>query len=135
VFDGWNTQADGLGTDYPVGAALTMPGAAFTLYAKWAPPSSDANLSSLVLSGPVLSGSFDPAIVSYAANADSSAPNVALTATTSHAGATIQWKVNAGAFTALTSGVASGAVVLDDPAGINTVKIEVTTQTNSKCRQ
>jgi len=34
-FVGWNTQADGEGTDYLPGATLTMPAANVTLYAQW----------------------------------------------------------------------------------------------------
>ena len=36
TFSGWNTQADGLGTDYAPGATFTINGAT-TLYAKWMP--------------------------------------------------------------------------------------------------
>jgi len=36
TFGGWNTQADGLGTDYAPGAAITISGSV-TLYAKWTP--------------------------------------------------------------------------------------------------
>jgi len=34
---GWNTQADGLGTNYAEGATFEMPASAVTLYAKWNP--------------------------------------------------------------------------------------------------
>jgi uncharacterized repeat protein (TIGR02543 family) len=37
VFDGWNTQADGLGTSYAVGSQFPMPGGNTTIYAKWTP--------------------------------------------------------------------------------------------------
>ena len=36
TFAGWNTQADGLGTDYAADAVLTIGTADVTLYAKWA---------------------------------------------------------------------------------------------------
>jgi uncharacterized repeat protein (TIGR02543 family) len=36
-FEGWNTQADGNGTDYPAGSNLTMGSADFHLYAVWEP--------------------------------------------------------------------------------------------------
>lgn len=48
VFSGWNTGADGNGTDYPVGATFVMPATALTLYAKWIaeePPSSEYSFS------------------------------------------------------------------------------------------
>ncbi len=35
TFSTWNTQADGLGTDYAAGAPYSMPASATTLYAKW----------------------------------------------------------------------------------------------------
>ncbi|MEL3960187.1 InlB B-repeat-containing protein [Lysinibacillus endophyticus] len=35
VFEGWNTQADGSGTDYAPNANLTMASSNITLYAKW----------------------------------------------------------------------------------------------------
>jgi len=34
-FAGWNTRADGSGTDYAVNASFKMPGESLTLYAKW----------------------------------------------------------------------------------------------------
>ncbi len=35
TFQGWNTNADGSGTDYAAGATLTMPAHDMTLYAQW----------------------------------------------------------------------------------------------------
>jgi uncharacterized repeat protein (TIGR02543 family) len=35
TFDGWNTQSDGLGTDYAGGATFPMPAYNVTLYAQW----------------------------------------------------------------------------------------------------
>lgn len=35
TFDGWNTKADGTGTDYTGGAKLTMGSSDLTLYAQW----------------------------------------------------------------------------------------------------
>jgi uncharacterized repeat protein (TIGR02543 family) len=35
TFAGWDTAADGSGTDYAAGASFTMPGANTTLYARW----------------------------------------------------------------------------------------------------
>jgi len=39
IFDGWNTQADGLGTDYVASDTFPMPAANVTLYAQWIPDS------------------------------------------------------------------------------------------------
>lgn len=52
TFDGWNTQANGSGTDYAVGATYTMGAANATLYAKWllaptAPTVTDSAASAL----------------------------------------------------------------------------------------
>jgi uncharacterized repeat protein (TIGR02543 family) len=35
IFGGWNTAADGSGTNYSVGSSLTFPAVSTTLYAKW----------------------------------------------------------------------------------------------------
>ena len=35
IFGGWNTQADGKGTNYNAGDSFTMPSGNITLYAKW----------------------------------------------------------------------------------------------------
>lgn len=35
TFNGWNTQADGLGTPYAAGASFTIPASNTTLYAQW----------------------------------------------------------------------------------------------------
>jgi uncharacterized repeat protein (TIGR02543 family) len=37
TFDGWNTQADGLGTSYPTSGSFTIAERSVTLYAKWKP--------------------------------------------------------------------------------------------------
>jgi uncharacterized repeat protein (TIGR02543 family) len=37
TFDGWNTQADGLGTSYPTSGTFTIAERSVTLYAKWKP--------------------------------------------------------------------------------------------------
>jgi uncharacterized repeat protein (TIGR02543 family) len=36
TFDGWNTAADGSGTDYAPAATFQMPASNTTLYAQWA---------------------------------------------------------------------------------------------------
>ena len=37
TFDGWNTQADGMGDDYSSGDSITIAGEEVTLYAQWTP--------------------------------------------------------------------------------------------------
>ncbi len=46
TFAGWNTQADGSGTDYAAGAAFTMGTADVTLYAKWLPANTSSDSGS-----------------------------------------------------------------------------------------
>ncbi|MCL2013590.1 MAG: InlB B-repeat-containing protein [Oscillospiraceae bacterium] len=41
VFNGWNTEADGTGTAYAVGAEIKMPDANLTLYAQWLDENAD----------------------------------------------------------------------------------------------
>jgi len=92
-------------------------------------PSNNANLMAvggLVISGITLAPAFDPAIMSYTASADSSVPSVTVTATRADSGASIQVKVNSGSFTAITSGTPTGALILDNPAGMNTISVLVT---------
>ncbi len=127
-FAGWNTQADGLGTDYPAGAALMMPGAAFTLYAKWGAPSTDATLSALAVTPVPLAPTFLPAIHNYNGSAASSVPTITVTPTANNAGATIEFSFNGSAFNAIASAATTGTLTLDAPLGTNTVQVKVTAQ-------
>jgi uncharacterized repeat protein (TIGR02543 family) len=43
VFDGWNTAADGSGTDYAAGSSFAMGSAGLVLYAKWRAPVASFN--------------------------------------------------------------------------------------------
>ena len=54
TFAGWNTQADGSGTDRAEGSTFTMGAADVTLYAKWT--SSVATLSDLTVNGTTITG-------------------------------------------------------------------------------
>ncbi|MDG0795160.1 S-layer homology domain-containing protein [Cohnella ginsengisoli] len=58
TFAGWNTQADGSGTDYAAGASFTMGTADVTLYAKWltANTSSDSDTGSTGPTGSAAAG-------------------------------------------------------------------------------
>ena len=66
TFSGWNTAADGTGTNYNPAATFTMPAANMTLYARW--KSSNADLSDLVLSAGAIVPAFTPANTSYTLN-------------------------------------------------------------------
>ncbi|WP_350356257.1 InlB B-repeat-containing protein [Cohnella hashimotonis] len=58
TFAGWNTQADGRGTNYAAGASFTMGTVDVTLYAKWLPAStsSDSDTGSTGPTGSTASG-------------------------------------------------------------------------------
>lgn len=47
VFEGWNTEPDGSGSDYPAGSKLTFGTQDVTLYAKWKPLPSPTELRAL----------------------------------------------------------------------------------------
>jgi uncharacterized repeat protein (TIGR02543 family) len=48
-FNGWNTQADGLGTSYANGATFTMPAGGLQLYAQWVPVPLDDVISGMTI--------------------------------------------------------------------------------------
>lgn len=79
TFAGWNTQADGNGTNYAAGAIFTMGTANVTLYAKWI--SSNADLSNLTLSNSTLNPTFASTTTSYTVNVKNSISSIAVTAT------------------------------------------------------
>ena len=90
------------------------------------PLSTNALLTSLVLTPGTLNPAFSSGTTSYAAtNANASNP-VTVTATVSHPAATLQFKLNGGAFGPLTSGVASGSQTLGLNPAVNTLTVRVT---------
>jgi len=84
-----------------------------------APPSTNANLSGLVLPGVTLNPSFDTDTTSYTANVAHTVNSITVTPTAADAGATIT--VNEAA---VTSGQASSPIALSE--GNNTITVEVT---------
>ena len=90
------------------------------------PLSTNALLTSLVLTPGTLNPAFASGTTSYAAtNANASNP-VTVTATVSNSSATLQLSLNGGAFGPLTSGVASGAQALSLSPALNTLVVRVT---------
>ncbi|MFD0715815.1 S-layer homology domain-containing protein [Paenibacillus sp. GCM10027626] len=130
TFAGWNTQADGKGTDYAPGVVFSMGKEDVVLYAKW--KSGNANLSSLTLSGVTLNPAFAPETTAYTANVANSVGSTTVTlAAADAANAAVTASVyNNGAVTSgphsLTDGAASPSLPLS--VGGNTIQLIVTAQ-------
>ncbi|MBN2852309.1 MAG: S-layer homology domain-containing protein, partial [Clostridia bacterium] len=77
-FTGWNTQADGHGTDFAVAGTFTMGDLNVLLYAKWI---ANADLSSVNLSNGVLSPDFDKDVISYSASVAYSTTSITISPT------------------------------------------------------
>ncbi|WP_143192050.1 InlB B-repeat-containing protein [Paenibacillus helianthi] len=94
TFAGWNTAANGSGTDYGANATFSMGTANATLYAKWT--SSNAQLSSLSVDQGTLTPAFTAATLKYNVNdvANSvSSSNLSFTTADSHATFTVSGAV------------------------------------------
>ena len=123
TFSNWYTAPSGGGTQFLSSTPVT---ANLTVYANWMPLSNDADLSALVVNSLPLSPTFVSATLSYTASATSSFPTVSVTPTAVQPGASIRVRINTGAYSAVTSGMPSGTLVLDSPTGVNTIEVEVT---------
>ncbi|WP_164821319.1 X2-like carbohydrate binding domain-containing protein [Paenibacillus koleovorans] len=131
TFTGWNTQADGNGTNYAAEAIFTMGTANVTLYAKW--KSNNAELSGLTLPGSTLNPIFAATTTSYTVNVTKSVSSITVTATVRDAVyATVTARVynNVGTITSgpipLTSGAVSPSLPLN--VGINLINLVVTAE-------
>lgn len=91
-------------------------------------PSTDSTLSSLVVNSLPIAPTFIPSTTIYTASATSSFPTISVTPTKAQAGATIEAKINSGGYVPVTSGTATGTMMLDNAAGINIVQVRVTAQ-------
>jgi len=91
--------------------------------------STDANLSALSLSSGTLSPVFASGTITYTASVSNTTSSITVTPTRNQANATIEVRVNAGSYSAVTSGSASGALSLN--VGDNTVDVKVTAQDGS----
>lgn len=131
TFSGWNTAADGSGTDYAPGASYTITGNA-TLYAKWTKQNSDADLRSLALSDGVLTPSFSADTLQYSANVSNRISSVTVTVATEEDASTATVSVydSVGQLVQgplhLTNGEASDPLSLH--VGRNTLIVTVTAQ-------
>jgi outer membrane protein OmpA-like peptidoglycan-associated protein/tRNA threonylcarbamoyladenosine modification (KEOPS) complex Pcc1 subunit len=89
------------------------------------PPSSDSSLSSLAFSSGTLSPAFATGTTSYSSSVAYSVSSVTITATKSHVGATIQYRLGtSGSFSTLVSGTSSVSLAV----GANTVEVKVTAE-------
>ncbi len=88
--------------------------------------SANADLNTLTLSSGTLSPIFSRNTLSYTANVSSSTASITLTPTKAQANATIEVRVNNGAFAAVNSGSPSGSLALN--YGSNNIQIKVTAQ-------
>jgi hypothetical protein len=86
--------------------------------------STNADLSALSTTAGSIT--FFAATTAYAVNVPNATTSTTVTATRADANATLQVQVNGGGFSALTSGVASGALALN--VGSNTIDVKVTAQ-------
>jgi subtilisin-like proprotein convertase family protein len=95
-----------------------------------APPSSNADLTSLSFSAGSIAPTFAAGTTSYSFSVPNATASTTVTAARAEANATLQVQVNGGSFTPLTSGVASGALALN--VGSNPVVVRVTAQNGTQ---
>lgn len=90
-FGGWNTQADGKGTNYNEGDTFIMGNGNVTLYANWIPDGaqSGAALISLQLSTGTLTPAFHSDTTKYAASVANGVSSVTVTPAPADSGATL----------------------------------------------
>jgi hypothetical protein len=99
------------GSAYTFKAYATNPrGTVYTALDTLSTLSTNANLSALVPSSGTLSPAFAANTTSYTASVNNAVSSITVTPTVEQANATIQVRVNAGAYTSVTSGTASGAL-------------------------
>jgi uncharacterized repeat protein (TIGR02543 family) len=108
TFNGWFEAATG-------GSAKVFPfesfrQAAYTLYAQWTAPSTDATLSALAISSGVLSPAFDSATLSYTASVSTS--TITITPTKSNSGATFAQYLGATGANAFTGALSAGPNII-----------------------
>ncbi|MBL9158599.1 MAG: cadherin-like beta sandwich domain-containing protein [Verrucomicrobiales bacterium] len=88
--------------------------------------SDNADLTSLTISSGTLSPDFAGGTISYTASVTNATSSLTITPTVAEANATIDVRVNEGAFAPVTSGAASGSLVLN--VGANSVEVRVTAE-------
>ena len=106
--------------------ATNARGTVYTLLSTFTTVSTNANLSALTLSSGTLSPTFAAGTTSYTASVANGVSSITVTPTREQDNATIQVRVNAGSYTSVTSGTASGSLSLN--VGSNTIDVLVTAQ-------
>jgi PKD repeat protein len=107
--------------------ATNVAGATFGSWQTFStPPSSNANLAGLLLSAGTLTPAFDPAVTNYIACVSNHTSSVTVTPTSADTNATIQVRVNGGAWSNVLSGTASAPLPLS--VGANPIDVKVTAQ-------
>ncbi|MGQ5392387.1 S-layer homology domain-containing protein [Paenibacillus sp. M.A.Huq-84] len=123
TFAGWNTQADGNGTNYTTGATITMGTTDVTLYAKWI--SANTLLSSLSTDQGTLTPAFTTSNSNYTLNVSNAVSSLNITLTKADPNETLS--VTGATYSTVTGNVyiynASNLIV-----GPNLIKIQVTAQ-------
>jgi spore germination protein GerM len=115
------------GTGYSYRAyAINSQGTSYTSVTAFTTPSTNADLSQLVLSAGSLSPIFTPATTTYSASVANAVSSITVTPTAAQVNATIAVRVNGSSYGSITSGSASGALALN--VGGNTVDVRVTAQ-------
>jgi hypothetical protein len=117
--------AQGTGYSYKT-YATNSAGTTYSAVATFTTLSSNADLSALVLSSGTLSPVFSAGTTTYTASVSNSTTSITVTPTRAQANATIEARVNTGAYAAVTSGSPSAAQPLN--VGTNTVDVRVTAQ-------
>ncbi len=115
------------GTEYSYRAyTISSQGTTYTSVATFTTLSNNADLSALTLSSGTLSPTFASGTTAYTASVPNPTTSITVTPTRAQANATIEARVNAGAYAPVTSGSASAALLLN--VGSNTVDVRVTAE-------
>jgi hypothetical protein len=106
--------------------AINSLGTSYTSVGTFTTLSTNANLSNMNLSSGTLSPGFASGTTSYTAGVSNALSSITVTPTRAQANATIEARVNGGAYAAVSSGSPSAALPLN--VGANTVDVRVTAQ-------
>lgn len=125
----FSTSVGGLtpGTGYRFRAyATNASGTSYSSGTTFTTISTEARLQSISLSGGVLSPGFSPGVLAYTSRVSSSAGTFTARGVTSHAGALLRMRINAGVYRTVASGSNSPDFALN--VGTNTLELEVTAE-------
>jgi hypothetical protein len=95
-------------------------------------PNSNADLSNLTISAGTLAPAFAAGTVAYSTSVPNGTASLTVTPTAADAGATIEVRVNGGAYASVASGAPSGALALNVGTNIVDVKVTATDTTTIK---